>query len=373
MIENSAVRADEGATIHRCEGPTSSLKKNSDVAANGKVVAIVGATGVVGTQMMRCLEERAFPVSRLVLLASARSAGSFVDFCGEKIQVLEAEPDAFENVDIVLGAAGDAQAKELLPEAVRRGCVCVDNSHAFRLDQNVPLVIPEINAEDIKGHHGIIANPNCATIIGLVPLWPLHQAAGVKRLIVSTYQAASGAGLPGLKELEREMACLVASEPIEKTAPFAYQLAANLIPQIGGFDEAGYTSEEMKMQNEGRKIMHLPDLRVSCTCVRVPVMRSHSEAITVEFERPITADEARFVLEGAPGVKVVDDPAALAYPMPLETSDQDLVYVGRIREDLSAPEGTHALTFFCCGDQIRKGAATNAVQIAEYLRETLYV
>ncbi|WP_315534207.1 aspartate-semialdehyde dehydrogenase, partial [Lancefieldella rimae] len=299
-------------------------KQNSlSTQTKGKVVAILGATGVVGTQMMRCLEERSFPVSKLVPLASSRSAGSFVDFCGEKIQVREATPEAFEGVDIVLGAAGDAQAKELLPEAVKRGCVCVDNSHAFRLDEDVPLVIPEINAQDIKNHHGIIANPNCATIIGLVPLWPLHKAAGVKRLIVSTYQAASGAGLPGLKELEREMACLVSSESVGKTTPFAYQLAANLIPQIGGFNEEGYTSEEMKMQNEGRKIMHLPELRVNCTCVRVPVMRSHSESITAEFDHPITPDEARAVLEDAPGIRIVDDPSALAYPMPLDTSDQD--------------------------------------------------
>ncbi len=222
-------------------------QNNLSTQTKGKVVAILGATGVVGTQMMRCLEERSFPVSKLVPLASSRSAGSFVDFCGEKIQVREATPEAFEGVDIVLGAAGDAQAKELLPEAVRCGCVCVDNSHAFRLDKDVPLVIPEINAQDIKNHHGIIANPNCATIIGLVPLWPLHRAAGVKRLIVSTYQAASGAGLPGLKELEREMACLVSGESVGETTPFAYQLAANLIPQIGGFNEEGYTSEEMKM------------------------------------------------------------------------------------------------------------------------------
>lgn len=343
-------------------------KQNSlGTQTKGKIVAILGATGVVGTQMMRCLEERSFPVSQLIPLASSRSAGSFVDFCGEKIQVREATPEAFEGVDIVLGAAGDAQAKELLPEAVRLGCVCVDNSHAFRLDEDVPLVIPEINAQDIKNHHGIIANPNCATIIGLVPLWPLHKAAGVKRLIVSTYQAASGAGLPGLKELEREMACLVSDESVGKTTPFAYQLAANLIPQIGGFNEEGYTSEEMKMQNEGRKIMHLPELRVNCTCVRVPVMRSHSESITAEFDHPITPDEARAVLRGAFGVRVVDDPSALAYPMPLDASDQDLVYVGRIRKDLSAADTTNSLTFFCCGDQIRKGAATNAVQIAEYL------
>ena len=226
----------------------------------------------------------------------------------------------------------------------------------------------EINPEDIANHpRNIIANPNCATIIGLVPTWPLAQRAGLKRLIVSTYQAASGAGMPGLKELERESRVLAEGGEVGDTAPFAYQLAFNLIPQIGGFKEEAYTSEELKMQNEGRKIMHMPELRVNCTCVRVPVMRSHSESITVEFERPITPDEAREVLSAAPGVKVVDDPANLRYPMPLDTSDQDLVYVGRIRRDLSAPDGVNALTFWCCGDQIRKGAATNAVQIAEHL------
>ncbi|MEE6147132.1 aspartate-semialdehyde dehydrogenase [Olsenella sp. YH-ols2223] len=333
-----------------------------------KTVAILGATGVVGTQMLRCLEERDFPVGKLVPLASAHSLGRTVTFRGEEVPVVEAAPEAFEGVDIVLGAAGDDVAKVLLPEAAARGAVVVDNSHAFRLDPEVPLVIPEINAGDIADHpKNIIANPNCATIIGLVPTWPLHEVAGVRRLIVSTYQAASGAGMPGLRELEREMGVVANGGEMGDTAPFAYQLAANLIPQIGGFKEEAYTSEELKMQNEGRKIMHLPDLRVNCTCVRVPVMRSHSESITVEFERPITPDEARTALAAAPGVKVVDDPANLRYPMPLETSDQDLVYVGRVRRDLSAPDGVSSLTFWCCGDQIRKGAATNAVQIAEYL------
>ena len=334
----------------------------------GKVVAILGATGVVGTQMLECLEERDFPVEKLVPLASARSVGKTVRFRGEDVAVQLACPDAFEGVDVVLGAAGDEAAKELLPEAAKRGAVCVDNSHAFRLDEDVPLVVPEINAADIENHpRNIIANPNCATIIGLVPTFPLHQAAGLKRLIVSTYQAASGAGLPGLTELERESRVLAEGGEVGETKPFAYQLAYNLIPQIGGFKDEAYTSEELKMQNEGRKIMHMPELRVNCTCVRVPVMRSHSESITVEFERPITPDEAREVLAAAPGVKVVDDPANLRYPMPLDTSDQDLVYVGRIRRDLSAPDGVNSLTFWCCGDQIRKGAATNAVQIAEYL------
>ena len=332
-----------------------------------KVVAILGATGVVGAQMLSCLEERDFPVAKLVPLASQRSVGKTVRFRGEDVPVRLAKPDAFEGVDIVLGAAGDDIAQALLPEAVKRGCVCVDNSHAFRLYDDVPLVVPEINGDDVKWHNGIISNPNCATIIGLMPLWPLHKAAGLKRIICSTYQAASGAGMPGLRELEREMAALAAGEPVGETKPFAYQLAANLIPQIGGFKDEMYTSEELKMGNEGRKIMHLPELRVNCTCVRVPIMRSHSESITAEFERPITPDEARALLEEAPGIRVVDDPAALRYPMPLETSDQDLVHVGRIRRDTSAPDDVNALTLFCCGDQIRKGAATNAVQIAELL------
>ena len=334
---------------------------------SSKVVAVLGATGVVGQQMLRCLEERDFPVKELVPLASARSAGKTLRFAGKDVEVREAVPDAFEGVDIVLGAADDSTAKALLPEAVKRGAVCVDNSHAFRLEDTVPLVIPEINGSDVEWNQGIISNPNCATIIALVPLWPLHEAAGMTRLVVSTYQAASGAGMPGLTELEREMAVVAAGEEVGDTSPFAYQLAANLIPQIGGFNDEAYTSEEMKLQNEGRKICHLPELRVNCTCVRVPIMRSHSESITVEFERPITPDEAREVLASAPGVRVVDDPASLRYPMPLETSDQDLIFVGRIRRDLSAPEDVSSLTFFCCGDQIRKGAATNAVQIAELL------
>lgn len=334
----------------------------------GKRVAILGATGVVGTQMRQCLEERNFPVSELVPLASAKSAGKTLTFKGEEVEVKEAKPEAFDGVDIVLGAAGDGIAKALLPEAAARGAVCVDNSHAFRLDPDVPLVVPEINSEDIKNHpRNIIANPNCATIIGLVPTYPLHKAAGLKCMIVSTYQAASGAGMPGLTELTRELKVLAEGGEVGDTSPFAYQLAMNLIPQIGSFKDEGYTSEEWKMQNEGRKIMHLPQVRVNCTCVRVPIMRSHSESITLEFENPLSPDEAREILSTAPGVKVVDDPANLRYPMPLDTSDQDLVFVGRIRRDLSAADGVNGLTFFCCGDQIRKGAATNAVQIAEYL------
>ncbi len=332
-----------------------------------KVVGILGATGVVGQQMMQCLAERDFPVAELVPFASARSAGKELDFKGEKVVVREAKEDAFSGIDILLGAADDGTAKRLLPHAVAAGAVCVDNSHAFRLDKDVPLVIPEINGEDVKWHKGIISNPNCATIIGLLPLWPLHKAAGLTRIICSTYQAASGAGKPGLDELEREMALIAEGKAIEETKPFAYQLACNLIPQISSFKEDDYTDEELKMGREGRKICHLPNLRVNCTCVRVPIMRSHSESITAEFERPITPEEAREILSSAPGIKVTDDPSNLVYPMPLDTSDQDLVYVGRIRRDTSAPDDVNAITLFCCGDQIRKGAATNAVQIAELL------
>ena len=334
-------------------------------------VAILGATGAVGTQMLQCLDEQDFPVGTLKLLASARSAGRTVRFRDADVAIEEARPEAFEGCDIVLGAAGDDIAKELLPEAVKRGATVVDNSHAFRLDPKVPLVVPEINAEDIKWHHGLIANPNCATIIGLVPTWPIHKLAGVTRMVVSTYQAASGAGAPGMNELKAQLEAMGRGEAVPEPRAFAAQLANNLIPQIGGFDEVGYTSEEMKLQNEGRKIMHLPDLRVNCTCVRVPVLRSHSESITLELERPVTVQAVREVLAAAPGVKLVDDRDAAdaneRFPMPLNTSDQDLIWVGRVRADISNPDVTRGITFWCCGDQIRKGAATNAVQIAKLL------
>ena len=339
--------------------------------AEKKNVAILGATGAVGTQMLQCLAERDFPVGELRLLASARSAGKTVEWRGRTIELVEATPEAFEGMDIVLGAAGDDVAKQLLPEAVRRGATVVDNSHAFRLDEDVPLVVPEINAEDVSWNHGLIANPNCATIIGLVPTWPLHKLGRVSRMIVSTYQAASGAGVPGMSELEAEIGAMGRGEELPEPRAFADQLASNLIPQIGSEKFAGYTSEEMKMQNEGRKIMHLPELRVNCTCVRVPVLRSHSESITLEFDEPVSLEDARAALAAAPGVKLVDDLGAERardrFPMPLYTSDQDLVWVGRVRRDISNPDETRGITFWCCGDQIRKGAATNAVQIAELL------
>ncbi|MBY4796916.1 aspartate-semialdehyde dehydrogenase [Collinsella sp. AGMB00827] len=334
-------------------------------------VAILGATGAVGTQMLACLAEQEVPVGELRPLASARSVGKTVVFQGKEVAIQEAKPEAFDGCDLVLGAAGDDIARELLPEAVRRGAVAVDNSHAFRMDPQVPLVIPEINADDLSWHQGIVANPNCATIIGLVPTWPLHKLAGVSRMIVSTYQAASGAGEPGMAALEAEMKALVGGDSMPAPQAFAAQLVSNLIPQIGGEQYAGYTSEEMKLQDEGRKIMHLPELRVSCTCVRVPVLRSHSESVTLEFERAVSLEEIREALDQAPGVKLVDDLGAAdahdRFPMPIDTSDQDLIWVGRVRRDLSNPDEARGVSFWCCGDQIRKGAATNAVQIAKLL------
>lgn len=332
-------------------------------------VAILGATGVVGQQMMKCLEEQDFPVADLKLLASARSVGKTYRFRGDSVAVQEATDSAFDGVDIVLGAAENDIAERFIPIAREKGAVSIDNSSAFRLDPDVPLVVPEVNPEDALNHHGIIANPNCSTIIAMVAVNPLHRIAGIRRMVVSTYQAASGAGINGLRELESQLGRIAAGQSVDGPRAFAYQLACNLIPQIGGFDEFGYTSEEMKMQNEGRKILHAPDLRVNCTCVRVPVLRSHSESITLEFRDAVTADRARAVLAAAPGVKLVDDPAAMRYPMPLDTTDQDLVFVGRVREDISAPEGACGLSLWCCGDQIRKGAASNAVQIAKLLCE----
>ena len=329
-------------------------------------VAILGATGAVGREMMKVLAERDFPAEELHLLASERSVGQVLPWKGQDIAVELACDEAFAGMDIVLGAAENDIAKRFAPAIVRSGAVFVDNSSAFRMDPDVPLVIPEINPEDAGKHKGIIANPNCTTIVSLVAINALNQDSPIESIVASSYQAVSGAGAGGPIELMNEVEALGLGQKVEPKV-FQYQIAYNVIPQIGGEAFEGYTSEEMKMQNEGRKIMHLPELRVNCTCVRVPVMRSHSESITVEFEKPLSPERARQILEAAPGVKVVDDPANSVYPMPLDTSDQDLVYVGRIREDLSAPDGVNSLTFWCCGDQIRKGAATNAVQIAEYL------
>lgn len=325
-------------------------------------LAILGATGAVGQEMLKVLEERNFPIHTLRLLASKRSVGKTLTFAGKDIAIEEATPHAFEGMDIVLGAVENDVAEQLLPHAVKAGALVIDNSSAFRLDDNVPLVIPEVNPEDIKLHHGIIANPNCSTIIALVAIHELHKYATLTSIIASTYQAVSGAGNPGLAELMNQTTEVLHQEPVHPSV-FPYQIAFNLIPQIGGFDEFGYSSEEMKMQNEGRKILHLPNLAVTCTCVRVPVLRSHSESLTLFFEKEIDVATAKKLLQGAEGVTLVDNPEQKQYPMPLDTSDQDNVFVGRIRKDLTH-QNNKSLTLWCCGDQVRKGAATNAVQIA---------
>ena len=326
-------------------------------------VAILGATGAVGQEMMNILEERNFPVGKLIPLASARSAGKTLTFKGEEVTIQEACDTAFEGVDIVLGAAENDIAEKFAPAIVKAGAVFVDNSSAFRLDPNVPLIVPEVNPEDVKNHKGIISNPNCSTIITVTAVNALNSITPIKSMVTSTYQAVSGAGVAGMAELENQVKALQEGKEVD-VKTFAYQIAYNLIPQIGGEQFEGYTSEEMKMQNEGRKIMHLPELNVSCTCVRVPVMRSHSISVQMHFDRPVSVEEAREVLAKAPGVKLVDDLKNKQYPMPLDTSGQDIVFVGRIRPDLTDANG---LCLWCCGDQVRKGAATNCIQIAELL------
>ena len=324
-------------------------------------VAVLGATGAVGQEMMNILAERNFPVKELIPLASARSAGKTLKFKGEDVVIREACESAFEGVDIVLGAAENDIAEKFAPAIVKAGCVFVDNSSAFRLNPDVPLVVPEVNPEDVKWNKGIISNPNCSTIITMTAVNALNAIAPIRTMTTSTYQAVSGAGAAGPVELMNEVEALSKGETYEPKV-FSHQIAYNLIPQIGGEQFEGYTSEEMKMQNEGRKIMHLPDLKVSCTCVRVPVIRSHSISASIHFDVPVTVEQVREVLAKAPGVKLVDDLKNKQYPMPLETSGQDIVYVGRIRPDLTDPCG---ICLWCCGDQVRKGAATNCVQIAE--------
>ena len=328
-------------------------------------VAVLGATGAVGQEMMKILSERNFPVGKLIPLASARSAGKTLKFRGEDVTIQEARDEAFEGVDIVLGAAENDIAQKFAPAMVKAGAVFVDNSSAFRLDPNVPLIVPEINPEDVKNHHGIISNPNCSTIITVTAVNALNAISPIRTMTASTYQAVSGAGAGGPIELMNEVQALGHGKTYEPKV-FSHQIAFNLIPQIGGEQFEGYTSEEMKMQNEGRKIMHLPDLKVSCTCVRVPVVRSHSISVSLHFDRPISVEQAREAIANAPGCKLVDDLAKKQYPMPLDTSDQDIVFVGRIRPDLTDDNG---LCLWCCGDQVRKGAATNAIQIAELLIE----
>ena len=333
--------------------------------SNGKKVAVVGATGAVGIEMMETLEKRNFPVSDIKLLASARSVGKKFKFRGEEITVEELTKDSFKGVDIALFSAGGSISKEFAPACVDAGCVMIDNSSCFRMDADVPLVVPEVNAADVFTHKGIIANPNCTTAIMCVVVWPLHKAKGLKRMVASTYQAASGGGAKAMAELIEQTKAALAGEEV-KVEHMAQRLAFNLFPHIDVFQDNGYTKEEMKMVNETRKIMHLPEARISCTCVRVPVLRAHSESLNLEFENEITPEEARAILSAAPGVEVCDDPANKVYPMPLDATTKYDVLAGRIRQDVSRTD-KRGLDIFISGDQLLKGAALNAVQIAEVL------
>ena len=326
-------------------------------------MAIVGATGAVGVEMIKTLEKRNFPVGKLTLLASARSTGKKQTFRGAEVLVTELKRDSFAGIDIALFSAGGSISKEFAPIAAAAGCVVVDNSSAFRMDEAVPLVIPEINAADVKRHKGIIANPNCTTAVTLMALYPLHKAFHVKRIFASSYQAVSGTGAKAIEELKRQVGEVVSGKPVTKEV-YPHQIAFNVLPHVDSFLPNGYTKEEMKMENEGRKIMHHPEFHASVTCVRVPVYRSHSVAVSAEFDKPISVDAARTVLKDAPGLDLVDDPENKKYPMPLFTSEKFNCEVGRIRKDCAFENG---LAFWVSGDQLLKGAALNAVQIAEEL------
>jgi aspartate-semialdehyde dehydrogenase len=336
----------------------------AQASAPSFVVAVVGATGAVGVEMARCLEQRKFPVSELRLLASARSAGKTQKFRGQDLIIRELTESSFAGVDIALFSAGSGISKRFAPIAVRAGALVIDNSSAFRMDAGVPLVVPEINPEAIADHRGVIANPNCSAIISIVPLWPIHQRNPIRRLIISTYQAASGAGAAAMEELLEATRAHLEDRPFQqKILPHPY--AFNVFSHNSDVDLAtGYNGEETKVIQETRKIFGEPQMRISATCVRVPVLRAHSIAVTFECERPITAAQVREWLQQAAGVKLVDDPAKNYFPMPRDASGQDAVLVGRIRQDLSDPSG-RSIALFCAGDQLLKGAALNAVQIAE--------
>ncbi|MCX7886395.1 MAG: aspartate-semialdehyde dehydrogenase [Verrucomicrobiae bacterium] len=334
--------------------------------SRGYTVAVVGATGAVGLEMIQTLEKRHFPVKELRLFASERSVGKKLKFRGEEVPVELLTADVFGGVDFALFSAGATRSKEFAPAAVSAGAIVIDNSSAFRLEPDVPLVVPEVNAEDAKHHKGIIANPNCSTAIMVVAVYPLHKVNPVKRIVVATYQAASGAGAKAMAELEEQTAKILRGETDIRACALPQRIAFNLFPHVDVFLENAYTKEEMKFVNEARKIMHHPSLRITATCVRVPVFRAHSEAINIEFERPMTADEAREILRKAPGVRVVDDPANKKYPMPIDATCQYDCLVGRIRQDISQPDG-RGIDLFVSGDQLLKGAALNAVQIAELL------
>jgi aspartate-semialdehyde dehydrogenase len=329
--------------------------------ADGVRLAIVGATGAVGQEMLKVLAERDFNIKELICLADPREAGTKVKYKGEEFTVKGASPDAFREADLALFAVGTDISKKLAPEAVKRNCVVIDNSYAFRLEEDVPLVVPEVNAGDIEKHHGIIANPNCSTIIMVVAINPIHVAAGLTRVVVSTYQAVSGAGKAGIDELKDHSGSYLKGQKMNPEV-FQHPIAFNLIPHIDVFMEDGYTREEMKMVWETRKIMHCPELAIAATTVRVPVFRSHSESINLETTKELSVAEVKQILSQAPGVVLQDDPQNNQYPMPLYTSDTDEVYVGRIRKDISTDKG---LVLWVAADQIRKGAATNAVQIAK--------
>ncbi len=327
-------------------------------------IAIVGATGAVGREMLLCLEERNFPLSKLTLLASARSAGKTINFREEQLTVQELTSKSFDGIDIALFSAGGSIAEKFAPHAANANCLVIDNSSAFRLDPDVPLVVPEINREAAKHHpRNIIANPNCSTIITLMGLAPLHQAFTITGIIASTYQAVSGSGAQGIAELEQQTNALLNHSPIE-TSVYPHQILHNVIPHVDTFQESGYTKEEQKMLHEGRKILSLPDLKVTCTCVRVPVMRSHSISATAIFKNTPDLQTARKAITQSPGVELVDDPTSALYPTPLDTTGKDNCLVGRIRHDQVLE---NSLTLWIVGDQVRKGAALNAVQIAECL------
>ncbi len=328
-------------------------------------VAIAGATGAVGVEMLKTLEKRNFPVKNIKLLASARSVGKTFDFKGETLVVEEMTPNSFKGIDIALFSAGGSISKEYRKYVTDAGAVMVDNSSAFRMEDDVPLVVPEVNPEDIAKHHGVIANPNCTTAIMLVAVAPLHRAKKLRRLVASTYQAASGAGAKGMAELIEQTRQILNGEAIEPKA-FAHRIAFNLIPHIDVFADNGYTKEELKMVYESRKMLHVPDLPVTCTSVRIPALRAHSESLNMEFEEEITPDEARAILNAASGVSVVDDPGAKLYPMPVDATEKYDVLAGRIRQDISRND-KRGLEMFVSGDQLLKGAALNAVQIAELL------
>ena len=328
-------------------------------------VAIAGATGAVGTEFLQLLEARDFPMKSLRLLASSRSAGSKLKFRGENLEVEELTPKSFKGIDIAFFSAGGSRSKEFAPHAVDSGAVVIDNSSAFRMDEKVPLVVPEINPKQAFEHQGLIANPNCSTIQMVVALNPIHRAANIQRVVVSTYQAVSGAGASAMEELKQQLRAWANDEPMKQEV-FPTQIAFNLFPHIDVFQDNGYTKEEMKMVHETRKIMNAPSMQISATCVRVPVLRAHSEAVWVETEKPLSESEARELFEKEPGIVVQDERESGGYPTPWHITETQETYVGRIRKDISHPNG---LTFWVVADQLYKGAALNAIQIAEVLQQ----